>query len=242
MTDRGQRSQPDSRWSPTAVFLLLAMPFYLNDISNLLVSDWRTWLVIDYTFVKAFPIGLAVWLVATDRASAAAFGLRKVPLSTFLVAFTLSALLGTVIDQNAYRLIDDWYGYGALGGMPRITSTAWDWFDLTAGLLIVGLVEEMVFRGWLAHTLCWAQSRAGIHLSGWQICLCSALSFGAIHWSLGFHAVLVTGLIGGVYMAMYRLTRSVVPIALGHFMVNFVDFAGVVPKTWFQLPGLGAVP
>jgi len=35
-------------------------------------------------------------------------------------------------------------------------------------------------------------------------------------------------------MAVYARTRRVAPIIGAHFVVNFVDFAGVVPERWFQ--------
>ena len=89
-----------------------------------------------------------------------------------------------------------------------------------------------LFRGALA---------AALERCGWapaahpaMLVLVSGVSFGLIHWSLGGHSVMVTGAIGAVFMVIYLASRSILPIALGHFAVNFVDFAGVVPKQWFQ--------
>ena len=118
-------------------------------------------------------------------------------------------------------------GYAALGAMPAIESPVIDWLDLTIGLALVALVEELVFRAWLAAVL----ERRGVPAAG--IVLASAASFALIHWSGGAQVVLVTGLIGAVFMTLYLWHRSLPALALAHFGVNFVDFAGVVPKSWF---------
>ena len=63
----------------------------------------------------------------------------------------------------------------------------------------------------------------------------SSTAFGLIHWSAGLHAVLITAVIGALFMTVYARTRRVAPIIGAHFVVNFVDFAGVVPESWFRL-------
>ena len=131
--------------------------------------------------------------------------------------------------QNAYAWLAGLPGYAPLGVMPAIPSPAWSWLDLTVGLLLVGLVEELVFRAWLAGAL------AERGLPDAAVVTASALAFGLAHWSAGAHAVLVTGLIGAVFMGLYLWRASLPALALAHFGVNFVDFAGVVPERWFQL-------
>jgi len=46
--------------------------------------------------------------------------------------------------------------------------------------------------------------------------------------------VLITAVIGAVLMAFYLRTRSVAALALAHFAINFIDFAGVIPKSVFR--------
>ncbi|MBW1766859.1 MAG: CPBP family intramembrane metalloprotease, partial [Deltaproteobacteria bacterium] len=62
----------------------------------------------------------------------------------------------------------------------------------------------------------------------------SALAFGFIHWSGGFHMVILTSVIGAVFMALYLRTHSLPAIMLAHFVVNFIDFADVIPKSIFR--------
>jgi membrane protease YdiL (CAAX protease family) len=56
-----------------------------------------------------------------------------------------------------------------------------------------------------------------------------------IHWSHGFHTVLVTTVIGALFMMVYLRTRSLVVPVAAHFIVNFIAYSGVVPLGWFQI-------
>lgn len=115
-----------------------------------------------------------------------------------------------------------------LGGFPPITNTTWNWIDLTFGLRFVGLLEELVFRAYACTVLLqFTSNRAAI-------VAISGIAFGLIHWCAGLHAVLITGLIGAVFMVIYLNTRSIAIIVFAHFAINFVDFSGVVPRSVFR--------
>lgn len=208
--------------------LLLASPFYLNDFASIFVKDWRLWLFIDYVGVKLFPLVVTLWLIRSKRIRPADVGLTTQSVPSFSLVFLVAALVGTVMDQNGYQLIAGLPGYSPLGGMPAITSPAWDWVDLTLGLLAVAVFEELVFRGFM-HTFISSHTD-----NSFAIVVISATAFGLIHWSLGLHAVLITSAIGAVFMIAYLRTRSLPAIMLAHFAVNFIDFAGVVPKAVFK--------
>lgn len=62
----------------------------------------------------------------------------------------------------------------------------------------------------------------------------SSVAFGLAHRSLGLHAVLITSIIGAVFMIVYLKTRALPPIMSAHFVINFIDFAGVVTKSIFK--------
>ena len=227
MTSGDLEQQRQDRLYVLALFLL-AGPFYLNDFSNIYVKDWRWWLCIDYASVKLFPLLVVLWLIRGRNMTASEFGLAPQPLPSFLAVFFVLALAGTLLDQNAYRLIEKLPGYAALAGMPDIASPVWNWIDLTLGLAAVGVFEEIVFRGYM-HTFlsrC-TQSR-------FAIVFVSSVAFGLIHWSAGLHVVLVASSIGAVLMIAYLTTKSLPAIMLAHFAVNFIDYAGVIPKSWFK--------
>ena len=53
INDKSSSKEKNKRY--ILVLILLFIPFYLNDFSNIYVTDWRLWLSIDYTTVKLFP-------------------------------------------------------------------------------------------------------------------------------------------------------------------------------------------
>ena len=207
--------------------ILLTSPFYLNDFANMYVTNWRWWLFIDYVGVKLFPFLVVLWLIRSKKMRISEFGLTTQTIPSFLVVFLVVALVGTIIDQNGYQLVAKLPGYLPLGGMPAITNHVWNWIDLTFGLLMVGVFEELIFRGYM-HTFISKYTK-----SSFAIVVISAIAFGLIHWSLGLHDILITSTIGAVFMIAYLKTRSLPAIILAHFAVNFIDFAGIIPKSIF---------
>lgn len=212
-------------------FLLLAAPFYLNDFASVYVGDWKIWLLIDYLAVKAWPLTLIAWLLHRGRLRPSDLGLGAVPMKTasLVIITLLAALAGTILDQNGYPLLASLPGYQKLGGMPAIESHFWNWFDLTVGLLLVGVVEELVFRGFASHLA--REYRLGAPL----LLIVSSILFGVIHWSAGFHAVCITTLIGAVFMLFFLRFRFLPSLMIAHFLVNFIDFSGVIPREIFRL-------
>jgi membrane protease YdiL (CAAX protease family) len=205
--------------------VLLAGPFYLNDFGNMYIKDWRWWLFMDIAGVKLFPFLVALWLIYIKKIQPSDFGLTARLEPRSLVVFLVVALIGTVIDQNGYGLIAKLPAYSPLGGMPAITNPAWNWVDLTFRLLMVAILEELVFRGYMRIFL-----RRYTRNSSAMVVI-SSVAFGLIHWSLGLHAILITSIIGALLMIAYLITQSLPAIMLAHFTINFIDFAGVVPKS-----------
>ena len=135
----------------------------------------------------------------------------------------------TFIVENGYLILNWLPGYPRLGEMPEITSPLWRWTDLTIGLLMVGIFEELVFRGYL-YTFITRYTR-----SPWMIIGFSAIAFGFIHWSGGLHMVILTAVAGAVFMLLYLQTRSLPAIMLAHFAVDFINTANFIPKFIFRL-------
>jgi len=219
----------ESNTNYLVVLLALAGPFYLNDFASIHVRDWRWWLAIDYVAVKLFPLAVIAWLIVSRRMERAEFGLTVQGRLPFLATFFVAALAGTLIDQNAYPLLKALPGYAALGGMPEIRSDLWNRIDLSLGLLLVGALEELVFRAY-AYTVLRRYTANPA-----AIVAISAAAFGLIHWSLGLDAVLITAAIGALFMVIYIRTRSAPALILAHFAVNFIDYAGVIPKAVFKV-------
>jgi uncharacterized protein len=228
-TVREQRlvsGEKEAAWFP--ILFLMAIPFYLNDLTTLFIHDWRLWLAIDYGATKLFPLFLAIWLIRTGKIRCNRLGLTPPSPVSFVVVFLVGTLVGTLILENGYLLIGNLPGYHRLGFVPAIDSASWKWIDLTVGLLMVGVCEELVFRGYLFAVF----SR---YLSNrLAMVAISALLFGLIHWSQGSHHVLITGAIGAVFMALYLVSKSLPAVMLAHFAVNFIHYADFIPESLFR--------
>ena len=213
---------------PMLVAVLLFLPFYLNDFSNIFVSDWRWWLFIDYIFVRLFPFIVICRMLSSKRVPPEALGLGPQSVSSFIIVYFVGALAAILILQNEFLILNSIPGYQPLGKIPKIIHPDWRWFDLTAGLMAVGVVEETVFRAFLYYFLS-RYTKNSIH-----IVMISAVAFGLIHWSLGFHHVIATSVIGGLYMSLYIRTRSLPALVFAHYTVNFIEFSDVVDKFIFR--------
>ncbi len=212
------------------VLVLLVTPFYLNDFASIYIKDWQLWLFFDYVGVKFFPLLIILLLILNKKMTPREFGLTTQSAAPFIITFVILTLVGTVIDQNGYAFLSKLPGYSPLGYMPVISNPAWNWIDLMFGLMLVGLLEELVFRAYMHTFLTRITQKKSV------IITFSALAFGLIHWSLGLHAILITSLIGALFMIAYIRTRALPPLILAHFMINFIDFSGAIPKSIFQLP------
>jgi membrane protease YdiL (CAAX protease family) len=170
-----------------------------------------------------------IYLLATGKVSFREFGLKGQPMVSFIVVFIIATLSGLLIDQNGSMILSGLPGYRALGRMPTIESPMWHWLDLTFGLILVGIFEELIFRGYM-HSFLSRFFQNHLIIIG-----LSAVAFGFIHWSGGLHKIIITGIIGAIFMALYVRTRSLPAIMLAHFAINFIDFSGFIPKGifWF---------
>jgi len=208
--------------------ILLFAPFYLNDFSNIFISDWRWWLSIDYIFARLFPFILICRMLSRNRVSPEAMGIGPQSMLSSIIVYIVGTLAAILILQNKFFILNGVPGYQPLGVIPKIFHEDWRWFDLTAGLMVTAVVEELVFRAYLYSFLRRLTDRA-LH-----IILISALAFGLIHWSLGFHHVIATSVIGGIYMLLYIRTRSLPALVFAHYTVNFIEYSDVVDKFLFN--------
>lgn len=214
------------RWA--IAFVLICLPFFINDFSGIYVKDWRLWLFIDYTAVKLYPLIIFLWMLKKKYASPADFGLGRIGIGRFIVVLAAAAVLGVLVDQVIFRLIERSVPDIAIGHMPRITSTLFDWIDLTFGLLAVGFFEELIFRGFACGLM------EKYTKSKLLIIIIPSVIFSLIHWSLGIPTLVGAFLIGSIFMALYLKTRNILPLALAHFLINFLFFSGCLPPGLFD--------
>ena len=203
---------------------VLTVPFLLNDFANIFLTDYRAWLMIDYVFVKAFPLGVIFYLLRTKRISYSDLGAKPVRPGPFIVWTLATTVSGIVLDQFGSRFFAKLLPDTKLGEMPPITNPLINQIDLHFGLALVAVVEEVIFRG-MYFTVLSRYLRSVV-----QVFTISALAFGLIHWSLGLGAIVHTAIIGTVFMVCVWKTRSVLPTIIAHFCVDYVAFSGVLNK------------
>jgi membrane protease YdiL (CAAX protease family) len=100
----------------------------------------------------------------------------------------------------------------------RISNPFYRWLDLTLGLALVAISEELIFR---RHVYSYFASLIKIDFIANII---QAVLFGLMHWGSGVSSVIcgfVFGLIAGVF---YDQKKYLLPVIILHFLVNFIIY------------------
>jgi len=219
----GQRAT--SVWT----LILLCAPFYLNDFSNIFVTNWRWWLLIDYTGVKLFPCLVILHLIRRHTLRwVDLIGSERPSAVSFISVIVIAVLAAMFIEQNGSLILKKLFRDIPLSSIPDIPDPLWRWIDLSTGLLMVGIFEELIFRGYLHTFLSQYTRRKSLFI------LVSAVTFGLIHWSGGLHQIILTSAIGAVFMIIYLHIRSLPAVIVAHFIVNFILFSNAIPLSLFS--------
>lgn len=208
------------------VLAVLSSVYLLNDFLFMRARSYGEWLAVDYGS-RFLAIGIILWLLKQKISLPAEFGLKRIPLRQGLMWMLLLTLTGVLIDQAGWRFFEKILPHTQLAAMPKIDSPFVKTFDLTFGVALVAVSEEIVFRGYCYSAL--------YDLMGPRLLVpVSALLFGLIHWSAGLHAVISTALWGVLPMVAMIRTGSVVPAMIAHYITDLVSQGGFVPETWFN--------
>jgi membrane protease YdiL (CAAX protease family) len=134
-------------------------------------------------------------------------------LRLFLHTVPMALALSTVLALGGALLL------GVIAWAPKWPDSAWLW--LLNNLLLVTLVEEALFRGYIQGGLsrCLKNLRHGEHLA----LLLASLIFGLAHAGAGWQWVLLAGLAGVGYGLAYRFGGLAAAIA-SHFGLNLLHF------------------
>lgn len=201
--------------SPGMVFGILLVPFLLNDLAFMALDGSYAIYVADYGFrlvVLAIALG---WIAA--QAPARQPRQSNWTLSLAIAAALLLPLLeypADLIDREVDRIT----GLHGLFRYPPIPHPALNWLDLTLGLLLVAISEELVFRK-LARR--WLEDRG---VSALGLILISAFILGVMHWGGGAGQVAAAFLLGLIYMWFHQRLERIWPLILAHWGHNFLAF------------------
>lgn len=206
------------------ILAILSSIYLLNDFLFMRARSYGEWLAVDYGS-RFLAIGIILCLLKQRISLPAEFGLKRIPLRQGLMWMLLLTLTGVLIDQAGGRFFEKILPHTQLAVMPKIGSPLVKTFDLTFGVVLVAVSEEIVFRGYCYSAL---HGRMSPRL----LVPVSALLFGLIHWSTGLHAVISAALWGVLPMVAMIRTGSVVPAMIAHYVTDLVSLGGFIPETW----------
>lgn len=143
---------------------------------------------------------------------------RRLPWWQVAVLAVVLALALPALDMARFMAPVPWFlDYGV--GYPPLQSPALVLFDLTIGLALVAVAEEVAFRK--VFRAIWQERR-------WPgLIVVSSLAFGLLHAPQGVAAVVFTAVSGALLMTAYRTSGSLwVPIVL-HSWTGLLAFGGL---------------
>ncbi len=209
------------------ILALLSSIFLLNDYLFMMAGSVAAWLTIDYGS-RLLAMGVVFYLIHHKTSTLAEFGLVRIPLRSGLFWMLLLTVTGVLIDQVGWRVLEQVLPNTQLTIMPKIRNPLVNLFDLTFGVALVAVSEELVFRGYCFSALQGLWPR-------WVIVAVSAVLFGLIHWSQGLHAIVSTALWGILPMVAMVRTGSIVPAMIAHYITDLVSLGGFVPESWTKI-------
>lgn len=206
--------------------IVLTLFFLLNDIPLIYAHTYLSWLLIDYS-VRLLALFIIFYLIQHKISVPSEFGLIKIRIKQFILWSIVLSVSGVMIDQIGYELLEKILPKFQIMSYLKVENTLIKVFDLTAGLLLVSVTEELIFRGYYFSVL------KSYTKSPFIIISTSSLMFGLIHWSLGLHGIIVAVMWGILPMVAMLKTGSVFPAIIAHYVTDFISFSGIIPDRWF---------
>lgn len=215
-TPQGINLKSHKAWA--LITLLVVGPGFINNLLNIDNENYQSWLVYDYAFRIVQLIIIYFYPPFREAVRGVIFN-GKPKLSDLL-----GALFAALLVLSAYQLSGLFF-YDLFGGAdavsfkyPEIEHGAIKLFDLTFGLALVAVSEEIIYRTLLAALVF-------RYLPGafWVVVL-SSVVFAFIHWGHGPSNVIAAFISGIIFMILYLRTRSLLPPVLAHYIANFIHF------------------
>ena len=207
------------------LFILASLPFYLNDFSNIFVKDEVTWITLDYS-LKLIPLTFLLYMIKAGNLSLKDLGITGLPPKRFIFWTFFITILGLCFDEPGFSIWSEIFPSIKLGSIPIGQDSPYYMLDMSVGLALVAVAEEVIFRG-LAFT---ALKEKGYSPSA--VFIISGLAFGLIHWSAGPVAIITTAITGSGLMVCMWKTRSILPTIVAHYIINYLSFSGLAVKFW----------
>lgn len=168
---------------------------------------------------------LTLIFVRPSRKGSLAFLFQNVPRS-IVVGIAAGAAIQAALYFGIEPIIEAATGAKiSLENFDEVTGNFQNYLALLAiGVLFGGIVEELVFRGFVIG---WGTRLFG-ERRGLLLAFLSAAAFGAAHLYQGIAGVWSTGLTGFIFGILYLMTgRKLLPVVLAHMTVNFIGITQI---------------
>ena len=159
--------------SINSLFLIfLVAPYYLNDLVYFFIQHYGTlFFLFDY-LIRTLSL---VFIFSV-------FGIQRIrnlflkPDSNDVLWLVLLVLVGFINDFVLFEPLNDLFKPNLLFAYPAYPNLNWRIFDLSIGLLLVALSEELIFRFYLLE---WLEEKS---LGLCSSAVISSIIFAGIHW------------------------------------------------------------
>lgn len=207
--------RPYSLW---ILFIAASLPLYLNDLFYIYMPlDAIGWIIVDYGS-RLLVFGALIVFVAKGLIGRNDLALSWLPLDSLIGWTLLLSAVGIAIDHYTSSALRMLFHNSALASYPDFSKLgAFKPIDLTLGLFMTALSEELLFRGLLLTLL----QRT---LSPMSAIVISTLLFGLIHWCYGPSSILSAALWGLLPALIVIRTHSLWPAIIAHYLTDLVDF------------------
>ncbi len=213
MRPRPPRAPP----SRALLFIVLALiPFYVNDLLFLATDDAWQWLAVDYSAKTLVLLLLLLPAATRSIALAPETAPAKAPRTILYAGAALALILASYHFLRAW--LDAFFPELVAFEYPRIEAYGLQWLDLTFGLALTAIAEELMFRKILWQ---WIRPRVANAVPAHLI---PALLFGLAHWSHGLGSIAAAFVSGLVLMVLYLGTGRIAVAMAVHYAANFLLF------------------
>ncbi|MCL2198538.1 MAG: CPBP family intramembrane metalloprotease [Defluviitaleaceae bacterium] len=137
-------------------------------------------------------------------------------LSGLLLVFSLHRIIASLVSAKYRQKQFENFSDGAGGGniFPRSKKEKKIWLAVS---LTAGICEEIIYRGFVVFLLQAIFPDIPIFL----IILIPSVMFGIGHLYQGLSGVISTGIAGAVFMCLFLVTDSLIPVMILHFLIDF---------------------
>jgi len=190
-------------------------PLIIRRLIVLGEHDYVYWIAVDYAARSVSLVGIALaYRTGLMMPSRRWTGL----MISFVVLGTL--LVAQFAEQSVlYPLLRDNLQFFEFSRFPRVTDSGLRAVDLSFGLFLVALSEELAFRRFLFALL----ERCGADKV--TVILTSSVAFAFIHLTSGIAAVLNAFVFGVLFGLAFWITRRLSICVICHYLADFYIFA-----------------